>query len=121
MEMEFELSGHDGEVLVVRLPRDLTHESAESLRQTVARRLPNREDAGVVLAMAAVELISSIGIAALLQVRELCEDRRAPLILAAMPDRQVGFLRMLKLDRKFAFAPTVDDAVAQASGGLGRA
>jgi anti-anti-sigma factor len=105
------LTGPDDAILLVRVPRLLTHESVEPLRDVVAQRLPNRDGAGVVLDMGEVELISSIGIAALLQVFEHCRDRKAQVLIAALPQRQRDFLRMLKIDTKFRFEPTVDAAV----------
>lgn len=106
-----QLRGVDGAVLVVRVPSELNHEWAEPLRGCVMRHLPNREGAGVVLDFADVKLISSIGIAALLQVQEHCRDHEAKLVLASVPARQLAFFKMLKLERKFGFAPSVDEAV----------
>lgn len=111
IDLDFELVGRDREVLLVRTPRDLTHEVADALRECVIRHIPPRDDAGVILDMAAVTIISSIGIAALLQIAEACKDRAAPLYLAALPDRQLKFLQMLKLDRKFPMVPSIDDAL----------
>ena len=110
------LTGPDDAILLVRVPRLLTHESVEPLRDVVAHRLPNRDRAGVVLDMGEVELISSIGIAALLQVFEHCRDRGAAIRIAALPTRQLEFLRMLKIDTKFRYEPTVESAVAALSG-----
>lgn len=115
-EVPHHLAGADGNVLVVRAPAELNHDSAEPIRQCVARALPNRDGAGCVLDLADVVLITSIGIASLLQVQEFCRDRAAPLLLAAVPARQMNFLRMLKLDRKFEFSPSVDEAVARLDG-----
>ncbi len=98
---------------MVRAPRGLDHESAEALRDCVAFRLPNRDGAGVALDMADVEMISSIGVAALLQVVEHCRDRGAGVILAALPERQRDFLAMLRIDAKFSFCATVEEAVAR--------
>ena len=64
--------------------------------------------------MAGVGMISSIGITALLQIDELCSDRGARLVLAALPDRLRQFLKMLKLDSKFVFSPSVEDASGDA-------
>lgn len=113
IDIHHQLAGPDGAALVVRVPRELSHDSAEPLRSTVMRHLPNREGAGLVLDMADVGLISSIGIAALLQVQEFCRDRRAPCILASLPARQIAFLRMLKLDRKFDLSPDVEAGVTR--------
>lgn len=109
------LAGPDGAILLVCVPRLLTHESAEPLRDVVAHRLPNRDGAGVVLDMGEVELISSIGIAALLQVFEHCRDRGAEALIANLPIRQRDFLRMLKIDTKFRFVSTVEEGVARLS------
>lgn len=110
-------AGTDGEVLVVQAPGELTHDSGEHLRRLVARHLPNRDRSACVLDMTHVGLISSIGITALLQIQEFCTDRSAPILLAGLPDRQRQFLRMLKLEQRFAFSPGVDDAIIE----LGRA
>jgi anti-anti-sigma factor len=112
-EIRHRLTGRDGSVLVVAVPRELNHESAEPLRAAVLRALPNRDGAAVVLDLSDVALVTSIGIAALLQVQEFCRDRAAGLILAHIPPRQLAFLKMLKLDRKFEVAATVEDAVGQ--------
>lgn len=111
------LAGRDGAVLLVSVPAHISHETAEPLVDHVRSHLPNRDGAGVVLDLHEVVLISSIGVAALLQVRELCADRGAPLVLARVPAAQASFMRMLKIDRKFEFAATTDEAVMQAEGG----
>lgn len=107
-------AGRDGEVLVVVCPSEVTHDSGERLLRAVQRHLPNRDHAVCVLDMAGVGLISSIGITALLQIDEVCSDRGARLVLAALPDRLRQFLKMLKLDSKFAFSSSVEDASAGA-------
>ncbi len=107
------LTGPDDAILLVRVPRLLTHESAEPLRDAVVQGLPKRDGAGVLLDMADVELISSIGVAALLQVFEHCRDQAAVVIIAGLPARQRDFLRMLKIDAKFRFAPTIEDAITE--------
>lgn len=111
MEIETELGGVDGEVLIVRAPRELSHETAEPLRGCVMGGLPDREGAGVVIDLSAVELITSIGIALLLEVQEFGLDRGATTVLAATPVRHLEFLRMLRLDRKFVMAATVEEGV----------
>lgn len=111
-DVPYNFAGPDQSVLLIRVPRLLTHETVEPLRDTVALRLPKRDDAAVILDMAEVELISSIGIAAMLQVVEFCRDRGAPIRFASLPDRQRDFLRMLKIDTKFQLEPTVEDALA---------
>lgn len=98
---------------MVNVPRELNHESAEPLRSTVMRALPNRDRAAVVLDMCDVAMVSSIGIAALLQVQEFCRDRGAGMVLAAVPQRQAAFLKMLKLDRKFPCEPSIEQALAR--------
>jgi anti-anti-sigma regulatory factor len=105
----------DYATLVIRAPATLTHETAEPLRACAERRLPNRDDAGLVLDMSDVRLITSIGIAALLQVqdhtRAVTGDANR-FRLAALPGEQLEFLTMLKLDAAFAHSETVDDATA---------
>lgn len=105
------LSGRDQAILIVEAPPELHHDCAEPLRATVTRHLPNRDDAALILDMSSVVLVSSIGVATLLQIHEFCHDRGAALIIAGAPTRHVNFLRMLKLDRKFEFADSVEDAM----------
>lgn len=114
-----ELSGPDGRVLVLRLPADLNHDSADAVRALLARVLPNREGAAAVIDLGAVRLITSIGIAALLQMEEFCRDRAAPMVLANVPKSQQAFLKMLKLDRKFVQAESIDEAIQRAVGSAG--
>jgi anti-anti-sigma factor len=117
IEISHKLGGPDQSLVLVRVPRELNHESAEPLRSAVMRALPNRDGAGVILDMEEVAMVSSIGVAALLQVQEFCRDRQAGLVLACVPQRQMAFLKMLKLDRKFAIESTMDAAVARLSNG----
>lgn len=112
-ELSYSLADPDKSVLVVSVPAELDHLSAEPLTSVVYRRLPDRDDAALVLDLVDVRLISSIGIAALLQVLESCADRGARVLLASVPAAQRRFLEMLKLDRKFEIADSLDDALAQ--------
>lgn len=105
-------AGRDGEALVIVCPPEITHDSGEALLRAVKRHLPNRDHARCILDMSAVGLISSIGITVLLQADEHCADRAAKFLIAALPERQRQFLRMLKLDAKFTFADTVENALA---------
>lgn len=111
LDIQHHLAGADREVLVVRIPKELTHETAEPLRACIMRQLPNRDGAALILDCAEVTIISSIGIAALLQVQEFCLDRAVPALIAALHPRQEAFLRMLKLEQKFPLLPSVDAAL----------
>lgn len=112
-DIETCLAGRDDAVLVVRIPGDLTHDRATPVRIAVERGLPNRDGAAVVLDMSRVRLVTSLGVAALLQIQEFCADRRAPLRLVGLSERLVSFLGMLGLTTKFASCATLDDALAQ--------
>lgn len=105
------LAGPDGAILVVALPPAVNHVSAESIRQGVSRLLPNRDDAALILDCASVTLITSIGITALLQIQERCRDAGAPMALASLTEPIRRMLVMLKLDRQFELAHTVDEAM----------
>lgn len=108
--------GRDKSVLVLRLPSTVTDEQVNAIRDEVRSRLPRQTGAGLVLDMEAVELINSIGITCMLQVEEDCRKSGARLLLAAVPPAISGFLKQLKLDRKFKSAGTVDEAVGQIEG-----
>jgi anti-anti-sigma factor len=106
------LQGPDGQVLVVQSPPNLTHETGDAVRACVEARLPPRDDAALILDMSNVRLISSIGIAALLQIDEHCRLAGAPFRLAGLPAHQVELLGMLRLEHKFPRDETIDDALA---------
>lgn len=106
----------DDAIFIIESPREIAHESADELRLTVERRLPDRDDAALVLDVSGVRLISSIGVAALLQIREFCRDRGAPLVLSGLPAGQREFLEMLQLGDKFDLADDFERAVDKLRG-----
>lgn len=108
---EHHLAGPDQNILVFRLPERLNHVTAEAVTENACRKLPNRDDAGLVLDCTQVDLITSIGIASLLQISEHCHDLRAPLVLANLSETLRTMLAMLKLNGKFKIADDVDSAV----------
>jgi anti-anti-sigma factor len=112
-EPRWELNGTDGEILVVRVPPSLSHETAEPVRACVERRLPNRERCAVVLDMSEVVLISSVGVTALLQIEELASAAGGAFRLAGLSERGRSFLAMLKLDERFPSDASVGDAIAR--------
>lgn len=107
-----QLRGRDGQILVLSLPKALNHLSAEPVKAAVRRLLPNRDDAALVLDCREVAIITSIGIATLLQVQEQCGDARAPMVLAGVTPPIRKMLAMLRLDNKFRIEADLDDAVA---------
>ena len=111
-DLSTQLLGSDQNVLVVSVPAEVNHETAEPLRELVNRLLPNRDGAALVLDFARVDLVSSIGIAALLQIQEACRDRDAAMSLANVSRKQVEFFRMLTIERKFHMESSVADAVS---------
>lgn len=106
------LAGPDDAILVVTLPLALNHDTAEPLREDVRTLLPNRDDAGLILDCSGVSLITSIGIAALLQIDEQCRDHGAPMILAAVTAPIRRMLEILKLGGKFIITDDLDEAIA---------
>ncbi len=113
-DLEHSFEGSDGQVLVVRLPGEIDHSTAETITGEFSRLLPDRTDAAAVLDFSEVDLVSSIGITALLQVRERCLDAGVPLALAGVPAKLTEFFAMLRLDSKFQFEPDVAGAMAWA-------
>ncbi|MCA9294146.1 MAG: STAS domain-containing protein [Phycisphaerales bacterium] len=110
------LAGSLEQVLVVEAPEALDHTAAGPMRQAVEQDLADRDDAAVVLDLSQVELITSIGIAALLEIREFCADRDAPLVLAGLGDEPRSMLALLRLEGKFQYAASVDEAVGDLGG-----
>ncbi|MGD9691849.1 MAG: STAS domain-containing protein [Phycisphaerales bacterium] len=111
MDVRHELAGHDRQILVVHLPPAVNHITAEPLRQAIEQRLPVRDDAALVLDASEVSLITSVGIAMLLQVQELCDDRAARMLLASLAPPVRKMLALLKLDARFRSADSLDEAV----------
>ncbi len=107
------LAGLDNAVLVVVLPSALNHDTADPLREDVRSLLPNRDDAALILDCSSVSLITSIGIAALLQIQEHCIDRQAPMFLASVTPPVRRMLEILKLGARFETRPSVGDAIAE--------
>lgn len=107
-----QFGGQDGSILVVRLPPAINHVTADPLRRDVERLLPNRDDAGLVLDAADVTLITSIGIAALLQIEDRCKSLGAPIVVVALTQPIRSMLGLLRLDTRFVEADTIEDAVA---------
>ena len=115
-DVEYHLEGQDGDILVVHVPAHLDHSTADELTASVLHALPRRDGAGVVLDFSDVALVTSIGIAAMLQIREACADQSAALLLAGVPEQQMRFFEMLHLNSKFTCVPTVADAIFQLDG-----
>lgn len=104
--------GSSEAILVLEAPQALNHTTADEFRRETARLLPNRDDAGLVVDAAEITMITSIGIAALLQVQEHCRIAGAPMVLAAPSDVVRRMFALVRLERQFPTAPTVDEAVA---------
>ncbi len=112
MDVRTETAGHDGQILVVHLPSAVNHVSADGIRSAVERALPSRDDAGLVLDASRVTLITSVGIAMLLQLQEMCDDRRIGLLLISLVSPVRRMLELLRLDARFGIAADLDEAVA---------
>ena len=110
------LAGSSGAVLVVTAPADLNHVTADKLRASVEARLPAHDEAGVVLEASSVSLITSVGVAALLQVLDICRSRNARFCIAGLSGEALHFLEMLRLEDKFEQRDNLDDAIAFVEG-----
>jgi anti-anti-sigma factor len=110
-DIQTTLAGEAGAVLVVRLPEDLNHQTADRVRACVASRLPEHDEAGVVLDASSLTLITSIGVAALLQVQEIARERGCRMCLVHLGAEAHGFLAMLRLEDKFARFASEDAGV----------
>ena len=110
-EIWWTVQGGGGQVLVVRVPEALNHETAPGLTEVVRRRMPAVDGVGVVLDMAGAEMITSIGITALLEAEEATREVGGRLVLAGLSDEMGAFLRMLGLARRFETVGEVEDGV----------
>ncbi len=115
--IETNLAGEAGAVLVVRLPPDLNHLTADKVRACVEARLPEHDEAGVVLDASSLTLITSIGVAALLQVQEFTRNRGVRLCLAGLTGEAMHFLEMLRLEDRFERCQDVESGLLYAQTG----
>lgn len=104
-------------MLVVEVPRALNHDTAQGLTELVKRRLPAVDGVGLVLDMTVTELVSSIGITALLESEEAAQAVGGRMVLSGVNGELSAFLRMLGLSKRFSTAATVEEGVALLEGG----
>jgi anti-anti-sigma factor len=100
--------GDDGSIVLIACPHQLTHETADDLSRSAIEALSRLDGAGLILDFDGVTLISSIGIAALLEINEAASEGR--MVLMGLPAAQARFLEMLRLDRKFRQATALEEA-----------
>ena len=105
------IAGADGNILIIHLPTRFTDEWISHIRHEVESRLPPIDGAALVLDFSAVTLINSLGITCLLNLEERCRLAGASMVLATVQPVTLEFLKRVKLDRRFAQTPTVDDAI----------
>ncbi|MEM8836417.1 MAG: STAS domain-containing protein [Planctomycetota bacterium] len=115
-ELHARFEGADSNILVIEVPTELTHVNSEDLRGEVHSRMPDHDRAAVVLDLSGCRLITSIGVAALLQIREACLDSHSTLLLAALNSELVEFFQMLRLFDLFQIVESVDDAIDRVAG-----
>ncbi|MGP1345342.1 MAG: STAS domain-containing protein [Phycisphaerales bacterium] len=108
-------AGADAQILVLICPPQFTGAAADNAIAAANRYLPDREDTGIVLDFTDTAMIGSVGIASMLQIRELCASRDVPLVLAGLSPQLHDFLTMLRLAQHFRTAPTLEDAIADAT------
>lgn len=93
-----------GELDLASAPRFVT-QAADALRSG-ARRL--------FVELEGVSFMDSAGLAALLNVLRRATSCRAPLVLVGAPPQVRSVLAQTRLEREFAFAPTIADAAEDA-------
>lgn len=98
---------------VIRVPSKLSHESAEALRRTAEQRFAHHDVEILVLDLALVEVVTSIGVTSLLEIKQLADDNEATLVLAGLPERHRDFFQLLRVDQLFQFAPSVESAIEE--------
>lgn len=111
-EIDTTLIGPADTILLVSVPQDLDHMAAEPLRARIEARLPEHDEAGVILDMSSVVLITSIGIAALLQIEDFARSRGVPLCLVAVGAEPMHFLEMLRLEARFPRRADIEQGIA---------
>lgn len=108
-------AGDDERTHIVRVPSQLTHVSAADLKRSVEQIVALKEADRIVLDLTLVEVVTSIGVTSLLEVRQIADDADAALVLAGLSPEHYKFFTLLRVDRLFAFSGSVEDAVAGAS------
>lgn len=113
-DIDTSLTGEAGAVLLVHLPEDLNHLTADKVRACVEARLPEHDEAGIVLDASSLTLITSIGVAALLQIQEIARERGCRMCLVRVGAEAMEFLAMLRLEDKFTRFDDEDEGVRYA-------
>jgi len=105
--------GDDGRTQIVRVPGQLSHVAAVDLIQTVGALFALHDVSRIVLDLTLVEVVTSIGVTSLLEIRQLAADHSAELILAGLSDQHRSFFTILRVDHLFDFERGVAEAVSR--------
>ena len=97
---------------VIRVPSSLSHEAADTLKRTAERCFASYEVRRLVLDLTLVEVVTSIGVTSLLEVRQLANDHGAELVLAGLPERHRSFFTLLRVEPLFRFVQSVESALS---------
>ncbi len=111
-EIGWSVQGGGGQVLVVVVPRELNHETAQGVGEVVGRRMPAVDGVGLVLDMSGTEMISSIGITALLEAQEAAREVGGVMVICGLSGELLAFMRMLGLAGRFTTREGMEEGVA---------
>ncbi len=109
-----DIPDHHEKTRIIRVPSRLTHDSAAALRRTAEQCIANHDVSRMVLDLSLVEVVTSIGVTSLLEAKQATDDAGAGLVLAGLLPQHMKFFTLLRVDRLFQFAPTVEAAVSSA-------
>ena len=104
-----------GDTLVISAAGRIDHQTAEAFRKALEPKLVNCAEGGdrVILDLAAVDYISSVGLRVLLMASKRASAQKGKIAVAAMQPNVAEVFRISQFNRILAAYDTVDAAVAE--------
>ncbi|HXA54827.1 MAG TPA: STAS domain-containing protein [Solirubrobacteraceae bacterium] len=109
-QLRLELSGGEGMPLRAAVHGEIDYASAFSMQVRIAAACRRRRARGLILDLAGVELMSSSGLAAILQLQREGACMRGGLVLAALTPAVRQVLEITGLDARLPMVDTCEEA-----------
>ncbi len=108
---------HYGDATVARATGRIDHASAAAFEAALAPQIADLGPRGgaLVLDLAGVDYISSVGLRALMIAAKQMREQKAQLVVAALQSVVVEIFAISRFDRVLTVTPTLDDALALCS------
>jgi anti-sigma B factor antagonist len=107
--MKLACEEHD-RLVVVAIKGELVREQLTRFQEEVTARIPDRAR-DVVMDLSQTDFIDSDGLETMLNLQSLCADHLGQVRLAACHDNVTQILHVTRLNRRFDYHDSVDDAI----------